>query len=515
MNGAESLVRTLVNNGVNVCFTNPGTSEMHFVAALDKVDGMRCVLGMFEGVVTGAADGYYRMTGNPAATLLHLGPGLGNGLANLHNAKKANSGIVNIVGEHATYHLKHDAPLTSDIEGVARPMSHWVKSAASSTSLARDCAEAIQNARAAPGHIATLIAPADTAWGPSDGPVEAAPAAPRQQVDGRTISAAAAALTCGEPAMLMLGGVAVRGTALELAGRIAAKTGCRLMAEYNNARMEGGAGRVSVDRLPYVVDNAIAALKGTRQLVLAGAKAPVAFFAYPDKPSVLTPEDCTATVLGETGHDLEQALEALAIEVGALHTPPAGVGALTRPALPSGGLTLEGIAIVLAALLPEQAIVVDESVSSGRNFGAYMKNAAPHDWLNVRGGSIGFGLPTATGAAIGAPDRKVIALEGDGSAMYTLQSLWTMARENLDVLVLIFANRSYQILRGELASMGAGTPGRRAQDMLTLDRPALDWLSLAHGLGVEAGRATTLDELAQQMKPALARRGPYLIEVVL
>ena len=515
MNGAESLVRTLVNNNVNVCFTNPGTSEMHFVAALDKVSGMRCVLGLFEGVVTGAADGYYRMTGNPAATLLHLGPGLGNGLANLHNAKKANSGIVNIVGEHATYHLKHDAPLTSDIEGVARPMSNWVRRAGSSVSLARDCAAAIQKAREAPGHIATLIAPADTAWGPSEGPVEAPPPAPRQPVEGRTVSAAAAALTCGEPAMLMLGGVAVRGVAQELAGRIAAKTGCRLMAEYNNARMECGAGRVSVDRLPYVVDNAIAALKGTRQLVLAGAKAPVAFFAYPDKPSVLTPEGCAVTVLGEVEHDLERALEALAIEVGALHTPAAGIAVLKRPALPSGGFTLEGIAMVLAALLPEQAIVVDESVSSGRNFGAYMKNAPPHDWLNVRGGSIGFGLPTATGAAIGAPDRKVIALEGDGSAMYTLQSLWTMARENLDVLVLIFANRAYQILRGELANMGAGTPGRCAQDMLTLDRPTLDWTALARGNGVEASRAATLDELAQQMKHALARRGPYLIEVVL
>lgn len=515
MNGAESLVRTLVNNGVNVCFTNPGTSEMHFVAALDQVDGMRCVLGLFEGVVTGAADGYYRMTGNPAATLLHLGPGLGNGLANLHNAKKANSGIVNIVGEHATYHLRHDAPLTSDIAGVARPMSHWVRTASSSASLAHDCAAAIQTAREAPGHIATLIAPADTAWGPSAGPVEAAPAAPRQPVAGGAVSAAAAALIRGEPAMLMLGGAALRGKALELAGRIAAKTGCRLMAEYNNARMECGAGRVRVDRLPYAVDNATAALKGTRQLVLAGAKVPVAFFAYPDKPSVLMPEDCTATVLAEVGHDLEQALEALATEVGALQTPAAGVATLTRPDLPGGGLTLEGIAMVLAALLPEQAIVVDESVSSGRNFGAFMGTAAPHDWLNIRGGSIGWGLPTATGAAIGTPDRKVIALEGDGSAMYTLQSLWTMARENLDVLVLVFANSAYQILRGELANMGAGTPGRRARDMLMLDRPVIDWVALARGHGVEAGRAATLDELAQQMQRGLARRGPYLVEVVL
>ncbi len=515
MNGAESLVRTLVANDVEVCFTNPGTSELHFVAALDKVEGMRCVLGLFEGVVTGAADGYYRMAGKPACTLLHLGPGLGNGLANLHNAKKSRSGIVNIVGEHATYHLKHDAPLTADIEGVARPMSHWVKTTADSKSLASDCARAIHEARRAPGHIATLIAPADTAWGEAHGIAEAEPAAPRQAVSSQAVSDAAHALKSGEGAMLMLGGAALRGKALEHAGRIAAKTGCRLMSEYNNARAEGGAGRVRVERLPYPIDIALGTLKDTRQLVVAGARAPVSFFAYPGKPSVLIPDGCKVTRLAGVEEDIEHALEALAEALGARQTPPAHVSPLARPALPVGAVSPEGLATVLAALLPENAIVADESVTSGRNLGAFMANAAPHDWLNICGGSIGWAMPIATGAAIAAPERKVVALEGDGSGMYTLQSLWTMARENLDVTVIVLANRAYHILRGELHAMGAGTPGQRAKDMLTLDRPDLDWVALAKGHGVEAGRATTLEAFADEARRAFARRGPYLIELVL
>ena len=515
MNGAESLVRTLVDNDVTVCFSNPGTSEMHFVAALDKVEGMRCVLGLFEGVVTGAADGYYRMTGNPASTLLHLGPGLGNGLANLHNAKKARSGIVNIVGEHASYHIKHDAPLTSDIEGVARPMSDWVKTSRSAETVAADGALAVEAARAAPGPIATLILPADTAWDKAGAVATARAPEPRMPVAADAITAAARALTSNEPAMLMLGGIAVRGRALELAGRIAAKTGCRLMSEYNNARMECGAGRVRVDRLPYVVDNALAALKGLRQMILVGAKSPVSFFAYPGKPSVLVPDNCAVMRLATVAEDIEAALEALAAELNALKVPPAGVASLNRPALPTGAVTLDGIAQLIATLMPDNAVIVDEAVTTGRNFGAHMHSAPPHDWLNLMGGAIGAGLPLATGAAIGAPQRQVIALEGDGSAMYTLQALWTMARENLKVMVVVFANRSYRILHGELANVGAGTPGRKAHDILTLDRPNLDWIALAQGCGVDAGRATSLDELAHQCKRGLAAHGPYLIELVM
>jgi acetolactate synthase I/II/III large subunit len=473
------------------------------------------VLGLFEGVVTGAADGYYRMNDKPAATLLHLGPGLGNGLANLHNAKKAQSGIVNIVGEHAREHIKYNAPLTSDIEGIARPMSHWVRTAVSSESVAADGAAAIHAARRSPGQIATLILPADTAWNPASSVASVAPDEALAQPNTAAVQAAARALSQGSKAMLLLGGRALRGRALELAGRIVAKTGCTLSAENGNARMQRGAGRVTLSRVPYVVEAAVNYLKEVQQLVLVGSRVPVSFFAYPNKPSVQIAPGCQVTELAAVNADLEASLQALAEELGAIKTAPNQIANGARPQLPSGALTQEGIAAVLGALLPEQAIVVDESVSTGRGFAKFTENAAPHDWLNIMGGAIGFGLPQSVGAAIAAPGRKVITLEGDGSGMYTVQALWTMARESLDVTVLVFANRTYQILRGELANVGAGEPGKRANDMLTLDRPTLDWVSLAKGHGVEAGRVTDLEGLATQMKRALARPGPYLIEVVL
>jgi len=513
MNGAESLVRTLIAGGIDVCFTNPGTSEMHFVAALDKVPGMRCVLGLFEGVVTGAADGYYRMLQRPAATLLHLGPGLANGLANLHNAKKANSGIVNIVGEHATYHIAHDAPLTADIEGVAAPMSHWVKTSPSSRAVAADGACAIEAARRIPGQIATLILPADTAWGAADGIAEAAPPQAPGQVSSDAVKAAAALLRSSERATLLLGGDALRQHCLELAGRIAAKTGCGLLTEGANTRLERGAGRVQVERIPYVVDRALGVMRAAGNLVLVGAREPVAFFAYPDKPSLLMPKDARSTKLAGVDQDIAAALEALAIELGAMGTAPASVAAPHRPLLPKGPVTPAAIASILGAMLPENAIVVDESVTTGREFFPATAGAPPHDWINNRGGSIGYGMPVAIGAAIACPDRRVIALEGDGSAMYTLQSLWTMAREGLAVTVLIFANGTYNILRGELTNVGVRNPGPRAVDMLSIGRPDLDWVSLAHGMGVKAAGAQTCEELAKALNAGLNAQGPYLIEL--
>ena len=515
MNGAESLVRTLVDGGVTVCFTNPGTSEMHFVAALDKVEGMRSVLGLFEGVVTGAADGYGRMADRPACTLLHLGPGLGNGLANLHNAKKANTPVVNIVGEHATWHIAHDAPLTADIEGIARPVSHWVRTSPDAKGVARDAAEAIAAALTPPGQIATLILPGDTAWNEGAGPA-ALPEIPRRRaVPAEAVEAAARTLReAGRDAMLLLTGPALRERPLEAAGRIAAATGARVMAQWSNARTQRGAGRFAVNRIPYPVDQALAVLKDVRHLILVGAKAPVAFFAYPDKPSVLTPEGCEITRLAHLEEDVAGALEALAEALGAARTP-AALQAPHRPERPAGALTPETIAAGLAALLPENAIVVDESVTTGRGFFPLTAGAPPHDWLNNMGGSIGFGLPVATGAAVACPDRKVICLEGDGSGMYTVQALWTQAREGLDVTTVVFANRTYAILKGEMANVGAGNFGRKALDMLEIGRPDLDWVSLARGMGVEAGRATTAEEFCRQLAAGLRVQGPYLIEVVL
>lgn len=518
MNGAESLSRTLVSQGVEVCFANPGTSEMHFVAALDKVQGMRCVLGLFEGVVTAAADGYYRMADKPACTLLHLGPGLGNGLANLHNAKKAGSGIVNIVGEHATYHIEHNAPLTSDIEGVARPMSHWVQTCNDSTQVARAGADAVAAAWQPPGQIATLILPADTAWNPGGEVVAPRPRPSREPVPSAAIDACAQALKTGRKTALLLGGIAGRETALQWAGRIAARCGADILCEYSVARLERGAGRVTPKRVPYSVDLAVKLLSAYEQIILVSARAPVAFFAYPGKPSLLAPTDCRFVTLAESHQDVNQALQALAEAVGARQTAPAPIANLNRPALPGPGrdpIEPVGLGQLVAALIPEGAVVVDESVSSGRGFDVPTSQAAPHSWLNIMGGAIGFGLPGAVGAAIGAPDRPVIVLEGDGSGMYTLQALWTMARESLNVKVVIMANRSYNILQGELKNVGAASPGVNARAMLTLDRPDLNWVQLAQGMGVPGQRVESLQELASAFQKALATPGPVLIEAVM
>jgi acetolactate synthase-1/2/3 large subunit len=514
MNGAESLVRTLLEGEVDVCFTNPGTSEMHFVAALDQVPGMRSVLVLFEGVATGAADGYYRMAGRPASTLLHLGPGLANGLANLHNAKKAGSGVVNIVGEHAIAHIALDAPLTSDIEGLARPVSHWVHTSKSAADVGADGAQAIAAALTPPGQVATLILPGDTAW--NEGGKIAAPVAPpaRASVTDEAVDAAARALRAPD-SLLLLGGVALTEECLELAGRISAATGCALLTEWSNARLDRGAGRVSVNRIPYPVDQALEVLAPYRSVVLAGARPPVAFFAYPDKPGVLTQPGTAFTELADWGTDIAGALDALAQAVGAGGTAPAGVAVARRPDVPDAPASPETIAAALGATIPEGAIIVDESVTTGRVFAPETAGAPPHVWLNNRGGSIGYGLPVAIGAAIACPDRKVIALEGDGSAMYTVQSLWTMARENLDITVLVFANRSYRILHGELTNVGVANPGPRAIDMLTLNRPELDWVDMARGMGVEGCRVSDARELARAIEDGLAHDGPYLVEIEL
>jgi acetolactate synthase-1/2/3 large subunit len=514
MNGAESLVRTLLAGGVDVSFTNPGTSEMHFVAALDRVEGMRCVLCLFEGVVTGAADGYARMAEKPASSLLHLGPGLGNGIANLHNARRAFSPMVNIIGEHATWHIENDAPLTSDIEGLAGPVSQWLRTSRDSTTVAADGAEAIAAAMSPPGRIASLILPADTAWGDGGGiaPVPSVPA--RRRIDEATLRKAAEAVKLGPGTMLFMGHRAVRQDAVDLAGRITTKTGARMLAMMSNPRIERGGARVFIDRLPYPVDPALEKLKDVRRMVLVGCRQPVAFFGYPGKPGKLAPPDCEIIELAGVEEDVVDALARLADAVGATATAPV-VEAFARPGLPTGAIDGDKAGAVIGALLPEGAIVCDESVTTGRNIWRATAGAPEHDWLQLTGGAIGVGLPMATGAAVACPDRKVISLEADGSGMYTVQALWTQAREGLNVLTVIWSNREYAILRGELANVGAKNPGRKALDMLSLDDPALGWVDLARGLGVEGRRVETAEDFAAAFRAGLAVEGPYLIEVVL
>ena len=514
MNGAQSLLQTLVNCEVDVCFGNPGTSEMHFVAALDSVPQMRSVLCLFEGVVTGAADGYGRVAGKPAATLLHLGPGLANGLANLHNARRASTPLVNIVGDHATYHLQYDAPLTSDIVGFARPVSAWIHESKSADAVASDAARAVQAARAAPGCVSTLILPADTAWNEAQRAEHKLPDLLPTPVSQDAIDAAARLLSNGKKTALLLRGTALHGAGLESAGRVQAKAGSRLLCDTFAPHAELGAGRVPVERIPYFAEQIVDFLKDFEQIIFVGAKPPVSFFAYPGKPSWCAPEGSHLSYLAHAHQDGAQALAALADALGAPARSPVRIP-LQLPELPSGALTALGVAQVIAAMTPDNVIFADESATASFPLLSTMARARPHTHLPLTGGSIGQGLPLAVGAAIAAPDRKVICPHGDGGAAYTMQALWTMAREKLDVLVVIYANRSYAILNIELGRVGATGSGPVAMSMLDLHNPEMNWTKIAEGLGVEASRATTCEEFAAQYASALKHRGPRLIEAMI
>ena len=514
MNGAESLVRTLVNSGVEVCFSNPGTSEMHFVAALDKVEGMRAILGLFEGAVTGMADGYGRMAEKPAATLLHLGPGLANGLANLHNARRASTPIVNIVGDHATYHAQYDAPLASDIFGFARPVSGWVHSSTSPKTVAADGARAVHAAMQPPGQIATLILPADTAWLEAEHPAPKLPFTAPAAVSSAAVDAAAKALKNGKKTAILIRGSALKERGLNAAGRIAAKSGARIMCDTFTPRLQRGAGRVAVERIPYFAEQMVETLANVEQLILVGSKPPVSFFAYPGKPSWCTPDSADILYLAHPHEDGVAALEAVADAIAA-PKEPAHVAALAKPDLPKGNLDQFTAGAIVAHYLPDNAVISDEAATSGIGSAIATATAAPHDHLSLTGGAIGQGLPLATGAAVACPDRKVVCLHGDGGAMYTLQALWTQAREKLDVTNVIFANRSYAMLNIELMRVGAENPGPKALSMLDLHNPELNWVQLGQGMGVESVRVETAEEFAEAFSSAMKQKGPRLIEVML
>ena len=509
MNGAESLIQTSIRGGVEVCFANPGTTEMHLVAALDRTPGMRAVLGLFEGVCTGAADGYGRMSGRPAATLLHLGPGFANGIANLHNARRARTPIVNWVGDQATWHLAADAPLTSDIESLARPVG-WVRMNESAASLGSDGAATIQAARSAPGQVATLVIPADSAWEDAEGPAPTpAPVAPAA-VSDETVATAAEAL--GQPgALLFLGGAALGEEGLRAAHRIAAGTGCGVMAETFSARTEIGRGLPGAAPLPYFPEQGREALEAATSVVLAGALEPVSFFGYPGQPSRLLGDDQIALTLAAPADDITGALEALADRAG----KDAPLAPRPEPQPVTGALSVGTLGQSLAASIPENAIVVNEAATTGLAFNAFAGGAARHSSLGLTGGAIGQGLPCAVGAAIACPERPVVAFQADGSGLYTLQALWTMARESLDVVVVICANRVYRILQAELARAGVMEPGPKAQSLTDLGNPNIDWVSAATGFGVPGVSVDDTEDFTEALHRALAEPGPQLIEAVL
>ncbi|XLZ70926.1 acetolactate synthase large subunit [Massilia sp. SR12] len=512
-NGAQAMLRTLINAGVEVCFTNPGTSEMHFVAALDSAPEMRAVLTLFEGVATGAADGYARMADKPASTLLHLGCGLGNGLANLHNARKGRVPVVNIVGDHATHHTKFDAQLQSDIETAARNVSTWVRTSQSTQQLCRDVVEAVAAAKGPQGQVATLILPADVSWG--EGAEALAAPAPVQPplADDALIERIASVLKKGGKTAILLGGRALREPGLLAAARIAAQCGVKLYAEVFPTRFERGAGLPHAERIAYLAEMASVQLAGLENLVLVDARAPVSFFAYPGKKSYLVPDGCTVHDLALPAQDAVGSLQRLCQAVGAAQATPL-LQPEKRPGRPRGKLTAEKVCKAVGHLLPDNAIIVDEAQTSGTMLPMFTAGAPRHDVLALTGGAIGQGLPAAVGAAVACPERPVLALVGDGSSMYTIQALWTMAREKLNVVSVIFNNHSYGILNIELERVGAEKAGPKARSQLDLNSPGLDFVQLAQGMGVPATRAQTAEEFTAALERAFATPGPHLIEAM-
>jgi acetolactate synthase-1/2/3 large subunit len=511
-NGAKALIDTLINAGVDTCFTNPGTSEMHFVAALDSTE-MRAILCLFEGVATGAADGFARMADRPAATLLHLGCGLGNGLANLHNARKARVPMINIIGDHATYHTQYDAQLQSDIETVARNCSTWVRTSASTEQLATDAAEAIRVAAGPPAQISTLILPADISWndGANAADVEAA-ATPPPAADN-VVEKIAGVLGSGKKTALLLGGRVLREEGLRAASRIAEKTGSKLFCEVFPTRLQRGAGLPYVERIAYLAEMASVQLNEFEHLVLVDAKAPVSFFAYPGKKSYLVPDRCEVHNLIELEQDALGSLDKLVNAVDATDTLP-NLLEPERPDLPSGKLTAPKVCQAIGALLPDNAIISDEAQTSGTQLPAFTANAPRHDLLALTGGAIGQALPVAIGAAVACPDRPVLALAGDGTAMYTNQALWTMVNEDLDVTVIVFNNRSYAILNVELERVGAEGAGAKAKSQLDLSEPPIDFADLARSMGMSATSVSTAEGFNKALQHALDEPGPHLIDAI-
>lgn len=511
MNGAEALVATAVKNGIEICFANPGTTEMPLVVALDETPGVRGVLCLHENVATGAADGYGRMAGKPAMCLLHLGPGFANGLTNLHNARRAVTPILNVIGEHATWHAPADPPLASDIEGVARFVSGFVRRNAGAASLAEDLAAALEATRARGGQISTIIVPHDYQLAEAVCQIPTCQVPPKVSVPAKQVEEAVRALRRGRSALL-LGGAALSEEGLILAGRIASACGAQLICETFFARMERGEGLPAPTRLPYFPEQAIKVMSRYDSVVIAGTRRPVAFFGYPGMPSYLTSDEQSVMLAG-SGEDTLGALAALASELNAPPDPVLVSGVL--PPMPTGGLTAEVLCRVLARLQPENAIVMDETPTIGVPYFEASRHAPRFTHLMLTGGAIGEGPGAAAGAALACPGRKVINFESDGSGAYSVQALWTQAREKLDVVTIIGSNRSYNILKVELLRSGTQQLGPITRAMTALDEPFLDWVRIAEGFGVPAVAVASAERLTQELERALSEKGPRLIEALM
>ena len=509
--GAEILIETALELGLDTCFANPGTTELPLVRALDARPGMRSVLGLHENVCTGAADGYARMAGKPASTLLHLGPGLANGLANLHNARRAFSPVVNLVGEHASWHVSADPPLASDIESLARPVSGWFRRAEAADGIPRDLRDAWASATSGRGSVSTLVLPHDHQLAATHRPVRgrAAPLA-LPAVDDQRINQASALLRGARRPAVLLGGMGLHGAGLRAAGRL----GATLICEVGFARLETGLGLPPLVRLPYFPDQAKALLDQFDGVVVCGTKLPVSFFGYADMPDRYLEQRSDDTLhLAGPGEDAVGALEALADLMG---RPASAATAEAHEAVdPSAPLDPTVLGAVVAPLIPEGAICVVTAVSSGQAIAERTVSARPHTQLALTGGAIGEGSALALGAAVACPDRKVIAIDADGSAAYLVQALYSQARESTDITTIICSNRRYRILDIELQRAGVNDPGEHARSLGDLGSPPIDWVAVARGFGVPGERARTAGELEAALRKGLATPGPLLIEAVL
>lgn len=514
MFAAQNLVRALLDNGVDTCFTNPGTSEMHMVAALDQYQQMHSVLCLFEGVASAAADGYGRVKGTPACTLLHLGPGVGNGLANFHNARKAASPIVNIVGDHARDHLPLDAPLTSDVEGICRPVSKWVQTVKAPEEIGDITIEAIIASQSGVQGVSSLIIPADCAWAEVMDS-EHTPTSPKDIPSPALISdahkaAGLAALKTAKNPIVYIGGKVCNGEALEQAAKLAHHFGAKLIIETFPAKLSRGEGRAVPTKLGYFVAQAERDLENCDLLFVIGTKPPVSFFAYPNAKSELTPDSAKTFIVGGDDVSTTRALADMVKQIGANDFERAVYQA---PIIEDEALDLspKHVGAALCRHMPQGSIICDDSNTSGAGVYPLTQTAKAHDWLCLTGGAIGIGLPMAVGAACAAPDAQIIALSGDGAAAYTLQALWTQAREKQNIINIIFANHSYRILNIELKRVGAGEPGKAAKSMLDLSDPKMDWVKLGEGFGVPSVRANTVGEFEAALIHAVKTAGPHLI----
>lgn len=516
VNGAEALVATLEACGVTACFANPGTTELEIVAALDRSAGIRSVPVLFEGVAVGAADGFGRMSGIPGAALLHTGAGFPNGLSAVLNAAKASSPSIAIVGDHplAIREWNHVIASGVDIERVAAPYAKWVRRSRLTT-VGQDAADAFAAACSAPGGPATLVVPSDVAWSAGAEPGRPSAAQKPSPVSAEAVLQAAYALRLpGEAALVLHGEATVDPAALRAAADIAATTGCRVMARAS--RIVRGPDFLPVEFLPYSPMLAIEALKGIRHLVLVGAHPPIMPWTYPDRsaPMMADPE-CRIWTLARPEENVVDALTTLAAEIGGDRSraaPQPAPGMAPVPA--SGTVTPDALAQSIAALIPENAIVIDESVTTGRSFYQVSAASRPHDWLRNLGGALGYGQPVAIGSAIACPDRKVIVLQGDGAAMYTPQSLWTIAHEGLNVLVVIFANRSYEVLRVDMRLRHQNVDGAVNHALTDLGTPAIDWAGLARSLGIRSARLDSMQAFNEAFAREAQTAEPALLEVI-